>query len=176
MGYRCYEDIKTQASAWQAALAAVESRAEDLEKLFAVESGELLFAACGSPYYLGLANATLWRERLGLRVTVVPASEIMLFPETVLAPARRPLLLIASRSGETTETLRAAETFARRFPGRTILIGCRSESRMGRLADLAIIIPEADEDVIPQTRSFGSMYLAAQYLEYVNRIEEEHVE
>jgi glucosamine--fructose-6-phosphate aminotransferase (isomerizing) len=99
-----------------------------------------------------------------MRVTVVPSSEIMLFPETVLPPAGRPLLLTASRSGETTETLRAAETFARRFPGRTILIGCRSESRMGRLADLAVVIPEADEDVIPQTRSFGSMYLAAQYL------------
>lgn len=70
MSYRCYDDIKTQASAWEAALAAVESRAEDLEKLFAEEPGELLFAACGSPYYLGLANATLWRERLGLRVTV----------------------------------------------------------------------------------------------------------
>src|SRR5215207_3934624 len=39
-----------------------------------------------------------------------------------------------------------------------------AQSRMGRLADLAIVIPEADEDVIPQTRSFGSMYLAAQYL------------
>jgi glucosamine--fructose-6-phosphate aminotransferase (isomerizing) len=88
----------------------------------------------------------------------------MLFPETVLPPAGRPLLLTASRSGETTETLRAAETFARRFPGRTVLIGCRSESRMGRLADLAVVIPEADEEVIPQTRSFGSMYLAAQYL------------
>jgi glutamine---fructose-6-phosphate transaminase (isomerizing) len=165
MSYRCYEDIKTQASAWEAALAAVESRAEDLEKLFAEEEpDELLFAACGSPYYLGLANATLLRERLGLRVTVVPSSELMLFEQTVLPPAGRPVLLVASRSGETTETLRAAETFAERFPGRTILIGCRPESRMGRLADLAIVIPEGDEDVIPQTRSFGSMYLAAQYL------------
>ena len=164
MSYQCYEDIKTQASAWKAALTTVESRAEDFGKLFAQEPDELLFASCGSPYYLGLANATLWRERLGLRVTVVPSSEIMLFPETVLPPAGRPLLLTASRSGETTETLRAAETFARRFPGRTILIGCRSESRMGRLADLAVVIPEADEDVIPQTRSFSSMYLAAQYL------------
>jgi fructoselysine-6-P-deglycase FrlB-like protein len=69
MSYRCYDDIKTQASAWEAALAAVESRAEDLEKLFVGEPGELLFATCGSPYYLGLANATLWRERLGPRVT-----------------------------------------------------------------------------------------------------------
>jgi glucosamine--fructose-6-phosphate aminotransferase (isomerizing) len=35
---------------------------------------------------------------------------------------------------------------------------------MGRLADLAIVIPEGNEVVIPQTRSFSSMYLAAQYL------------
>jgi glutamine---fructose-6-phosphate transaminase (isomerizing) len=164
MSYQCYEDIKSQASAWEAALAAVESQAEDLEKFFAEKPGELLFAACGSPYYLGLANATLWRELLGLHVTVVPSSEIMLFPETVLPTAGRPVLLIASRSGETTETVRAAETFAERFPGHTILIGCRSESRMGRLADLAIVIPEGNEVVIPQTRSFSSMYLAAQYL------------
>ena len=164
MSYQCYEDIKSQASAWEAALAAVESQAEDLEKFFAEKSGELLFAACGSPYYLGLANATLWRELLGLHVTVVPSSEIMLFPETVLPTAGRPVLLIASRSGETTETVRAAETFAKRFPGHTILICCRSESRMGRLADLAIVIPEGNEAVIPQTRSFSSMYLAAQYL------------
>ena len=164
MSYQCYEDIKSQASAWEAALAAVESQSEDLEKFFAEKPGELLFAACGSPYYLGLANATLWRELLGLHVTVVPSSEIMLFPETVLPTAGRPVLLIASRSGETTETVRAAETFAERFPGHTILIGCRSESRMGRLADLAIVIPEGNEVVIPQTRSFSSMYLAAQYL------------
>ena len=164
MSYQCYEDIKSQASAWEAALAVVESRAEDLEKFFAEKPGELLFAACGSPYYLGLANATLWRELLGLHVTVVPSSDIMLFPETVLPTAGRPVLLIASRSGETTETVRAAETFAERFPGHTILIGCRSESRMGRLADLAIVIPEGNEVVIPQTRSFSSMYLAAQYL------------
>ena len=164
MSYQCYEDIKSQASAWEAALAVVESRAEDLEKFFAEKPSELLFAACGSPYYLGLANATLWRELLGLHVTVVPSSDIMLFPETVLPTAGRPVLLIASRSGETTETVRAAETFAERFPGHTILICCRSESRMGRLADLAIVIPEGNEVVIPQTRSFSSMYLAAQYL------------
>jgi hypothetical protein len=70
MSYRGYDDIKTQASAWEAALATVESRTGDLEKLFAEEPGKLLSATCGSPYFLGLANATLWRERLGLRVSV----------------------------------------------------------------------------------------------------------
>jgi glutamine---fructose-6-phosphate transaminase (isomerizing) len=164
MSYRCYGDIKTQARAWRAALAAVDSQAKDLTAFFAERPDELLFASCGSPYYLGLANASLWRERFGLRVTVAPSSEIMLFPETVLPRTGRPVFVTASRSGETTETVRAAETFAKRFPGRTILIGCRPESRLGQMADLAIVIPEGNEDVIPQTRSFGAMYLAAQYL------------
>jgi glutamine---fructose-6-phosphate transaminase (isomerizing) len=164
MSFQCYEDIKTQASAWEAALTTVESRAEDFRKLFAQEPDELLFASCGSPYYLGLANATLWRERLGLRVTVVPSSEIMLFPATVIPRGGHPVFMTASRSGETTETIRAAEIFAKRFPGHMILIGCRAECRLSRIADLSIVIPEGNEDVIPQTRSFGSMYLAAQYL------------
>jgi len=116
MGYQCYEDIKTQAVAWRAALAAVDSLAEDLAAFFAERPSELLFAACGSPYYLGLANAALWRERLNLRTTVVPSSEIMLFRDTVLPPMGRPILFTASRSGETTETVRAAEAFAERFP------------------------------------------------------------
>jgi len=164
MSYQCYEDIKTQAAAWRAALVAVDSLAEDLAVFFAERPSELLFAACGSPYYLGLANAALWRERLGLRTTVVPSSEIMLFRETVLPRGGRPVLFTASRSGETTETVRAAEAFAGRFSGRTLLVGCRPESKLHQLADMAIVVPEGNEDVIPQTRSFGSMYLAAQYL------------
>jgi hypothetical protein len=59
MSFRCYQDIKTQTSAWEAALEATVSRAEDIRTLFTDEPGELLFAACGSPYYLGLANTTL---------------------------------------------------------------------------------------------------------------------
>jgi hypothetical protein len=67
MSFRCYQDIKTQTSAWEAALEATGSRAEDFRTLFADEPGELHFTACSSPYYLGLANATLWRERLVLQ-------------------------------------------------------------------------------------------------------------
>jgi hypothetical protein len=48
MSFRCYQDIKTQTRAWEAALEATGSRAEDFRTLFADEPGELLFTACGS--------------------------------------------------------------------------------------------------------------------------------
>lgn len=164
MSYQCYTDIRTQASAWEAALAAVDDRMGDLRELFADAPTEILFTACGSPYYLGLANAALWRERMGARVTVAPSSEIMLFPDTVLPRDGSPILLTASRSGETTETVRAVETFAARFPGRAVLVGCRPDSKLHALADHSVMIPEANERVIPQTRSFCAMYLATQYM------------
>jgi hypothetical protein len=74
------------------------------------------------------------------------------------SPVERPVLFTASHSGETTETVRAAEAFAERVPGRTLLVGCWPKSKLHQLADVAIVVPEGNEDVIPQTRSFGSMY------------------
>lgn len=163
MSYRCYEDIKGQADAWRAALAAVDGRVEEVRALLGGAT-EVLFTSCGSPYFLGLATAPLWREQVGVDVAVAPSSEIMLFPAATLPRGGDPLLLVASRSGETTETIRAAEAFSGRFPGRTVVIGCRPGSTLDAMADVSIAIPEGYEDVIPQTRSFGAMYLASQYL------------
>jgi glucosamine--fructose-6-phosphate aminotransferase (isomerizing) len=163
MTYRCYEDIKGQASAWKAALKAVDERIEDVRGLIGRSDARMLFTSCGSPYFLGLATATLWREKLGMEVAVAPSSDVMLFPHATLPGDGDPFLMSATRSGETTETVRALETFSVRSSGRAIVIGCRPGSTLEEMADVPITIPEAYEDVIPQTRSFGSMYLASQY-------------
>lgn len=163
MSYRCYEDIKGQADAWRAALAAVDGRVGEVRGLLDGAT-EVLFTSCGSPYFLGLATAPLWRERVGVDVAVAPSSEVMLFPAATLPRGGDPVLLVASRSGETTETIRAVRAFSGRFPGRTVVIGCRPGSTLDAMADVSISIPEGYESVIPQTRSFGAMYLASQYL------------
>jgi glucosamine--fructose-6-phosphate aminotransferase (isomerizing) len=164
MKYQCYEDIMTQDTAWRAALEVVDAREGEIKNFFSGMPDKLVFTACGSPYYLGLANMALWREELGICVTASPASEIMFFPETILPRDGNAVLLTASRSGETTETIEAVKVFAERFPGRTVLVGCKPDSTLERLADLAVIVPEGYDDVIPQTKSFGSMYLACQYV------------
>jgi glutamine---fructose-6-phosphate transaminase (isomerizing) len=163
MTYTCYEDIKDQASAWKAALRVVDERVEEVRGLIGRSGTRMLFTSCGSPYFLGLATATLWREKLGMEVAVAPSSEVMLFPQVTLPGDGNPFLVTATRSGETTETVRALERFSSRFPGQAVVIGCRPGSTLEEMADVPIIIPEAYDDVIPQTRSFGSMYLASQY-------------
>lgn len=164
MEHCCYQDIKTQPEALSAAIAAVDAAYPQLEEILAEKPTELIFVACGSPYYLGLSNAALWRERAGIAASAIPASEVMLFGESALPKEGRPLLLTASRSGETTETIEAVKAFEARFPGRSVLIGCKESSTLGDLVAAEVIVPEGYDDVIPQTRSFTTMYLAAQYL------------
>ena len=138
-----------------------DERVDEVRGLIGRSDARILITSCGSPYFLGLATATLWREKLGMEVAVAPASEVMLFPHATLPDEGNPFLVIATRSGETTETVRALEAFSARFPGRAVVIGCRPDTALEEMADVPITIPGAYEDVIPQTRSFGSMYTAA---------------
>ena len=93
MSYRCYDDIKNQAGAWRSALVAVDERVEDVRALVGDLLEDVLFTSCGSPYYLGLANALLWKEELGTRASVFPSLEAMLFPKATLPHDGAPLLL-----------------------------------------------------------------------------------
>lgn len=164
MTYRCYEDIKTQSESLYAALDAVDAVYPEVEGMLEGDPTEVAFVSCGSPYYIGLSNASLWRELAGVPAAAFPASEFMLFGDSSLPRRGSPFLITASRSGETTETLEAVKLFERRFPGRSVLVGCKENSALGDVATAQIVIPEAYEDVIPQTRSFTAMYLAVQYL------------
>ena len=139
--YKCYEDIKGQASAWKAALRTVDERIEDVRGIIARSDARMLFTSCGSPYFLGLATATLWRENLGMEVAVAPSSEVMLFPDATLPGDGNPFLVIATRSGETTETVRALEKFSSRFSGQVVVIGCRPGSTLDEMADIPSLYP-----------------------------------
>ena len=70
MTYRCYEDIKGQASAWKAALRVVDERVEEVRELIGRSGARMLFTSCGSPYFLGLATATLWRALVHAEICV----------------------------------------------------------------------------------------------------------
>lgn len=92
-----------------------------------------------------------------------------MYPETVYgeneagASAQRPHFLVAiSRSGETTETLRALELYRDRFGGESLVITCYPESSLARVAKYTLVTKEADEESIAQTRSFTSMFLLLQ--------------
>jgi len=103
-----------------------EGSLADVRKPFR-SATEWLFVGCGSSYYLALAAAASWSEITGVRARAIPASELLLFPDLVLggtgagtggagrgAVDREKIAAVAiSRSGRTSETVRAAQVLER---------------------------------------------------------------
>jgi glucosamine--fructose-6-phosphate aminotransferase (isomerizing) len=156
-----YKEITTQTEAWAQALEI--TRAMPLPG--AKNYRQVLFTGCGSTYYLSLSAAALYQELSGGAARAVPGGELLLNSQTVLPAinadlSSKTLLVAISRSGTTTETVKAVERFKAEKRGEVLVISNYNEA-LSKLGDFNIIIPKGQEESVAQTRSFASMYVAA---------------
>ena len=163
LGERTYAEILSQPETWTAALDCFARGEAALMRLLHDAPERVIVTGCGSTYYLALTAARLLRYA-GRDAIAVPASELLLYPDAVLLTGKAYLLIAVSRSGSTTETVRAHETFRQRRAAPVISVTCDSESPLARAADLTIAIDAAAEESVAQTRSFSSMCLVLQQM------------
>lgn len=158
-----WQEILSQPQAWRATLEDFAARRPAL-KAFLEQAGYDHVAAvgCGSTYYLAQSAASTLSHWTGMPTRAYPSSEVWLLPGTI--PGGRSLLLAVSRSGTTTETVRALERFRETAGGWVLTITCYPESPLAAGADFALVAPHAQEQSVAQTRSFTSMLLLAQAL------------
>lgn len=152
--YHTYNEILSQTSAWAQALDVVS--ASDSPE--AGDYDQVIFTGCGSTYYLSLAAAALYTELTGRSARAVSGGELLLNPQTVLTD-QQTLLFAISRSGTTTETVKAVEKFKAGKRGDIVVVSNYDEV-LSRLADVNIVIDKGQEQSVAQTRSFASMYVA----------------
>ena len=150
-----YTEIKSQTDAWAQALevtrAVILPDAEKYE--------QVIFTGCGSTYYLSMAASTTYQELTGRSARAVPGGELLLNSQIILTD-QKTLLVAISRSGTTTETVKAVEKFKKENRGDVIVISNYDEV-LSKFADVNIIIPSGQEESVAQTRSFASMFVAA---------------
>jgi glucosamine--fructose-6-phosphate aminotransferase (isomerizing) len=153
--YATYAEIKSQTDAWAQAL--------DITRALALPDAKnyemVIFTGCGSTYFLSLSASALYQELTGRAARAIPAGEMLLNSQTVLTN-QKSLLVAISRSGTTTETVKAVEKFKKEKHGDVIVISNYDEV-LSRLADVNIVIDKGQEESVAQTRSFASMYVAA---------------
>jgi len=161
--FSTYHEIKSQSGAW--------AQAMDLTSTAplpqAEEYDQVIFTGCGSTYYLSLAAAALYQELTGRLARAIPGGELFFYPHTIISWdanfPHRTLLVAISRSGTTTETVKAVEKFKEEKRGEVLVISNYHED-LSRLADVNIVISKGQENSVAQTRSFASMYVAASAL------------
>jgi len=164
-GQHTLQEILSQPATWRETVRQFERNAE-LMKAFETFSteGPWLFVACGSSYYLSRTIAAQWTKLLGAVCTAVPASELLFARQEVLQRTGARQVVLVSRSGKTTEVLRAAEWLKATATVRTMGLTCSESSVLEELCTHTLKMPWADEKSMVMTRSFTSILLAFERL------------
>jgi glutamine---fructose-6-phosphate transaminase (isomerizing) len=160
-----WNEIQSQGSVWQAVLEELRDGRviSDILRV-AQDKREWLFIGCGTSFYLAEAAALSWTMLTGQPARALAASEILLFPKLTEAEGSDLQAVVISRSGKTSEAVRAAKALRQELRAPTIGITCAENSELARVCDSAIVLRTADEQSTVMTRSFTSMLLSLQVL------------
>jgi glucosamine--fructose-6-phosphate aminotransferase (isomerizing) len=120
-----------------------------------------LFAGCGSSYHLAQAAASTFRILLNVSAQAVAVSEILFWPEPVINAKSDVFPVLISRSGRTSEVLRAAELFGQRGV-KYMALTCDA-NELAQISERTLQLPVFEHGVV-MTASFTSMLLALQYI------------
>jgi glutamine---fructose-6-phosphate transaminase (isomerizing) len=123
------------------------------------KDGPWLFVACGSSYYLSRTIAAQWARLFQTGCTAVPASELLFAPQEVMRRTGARQVVLISRSGKTTEVLRAAEWLKASAAVQTLGVTCNESSVLEQTCMHTLKLPWADEKSMVMTRSFTSILL-----------------
>ena len=160
-----WNEILSQGQVWQSVIDEM-SGSEVFEAILAASSGkrEWIFVGCGTSFYLAEAAAVSWTLLTGQPARAIPASEILLFPKLLQSEGTDVQAVVISRSGRTSEAVRAANVLKKDLRVPTVGITCTPGSELERACEVSIVLRAADEQSTVMTRSFTSMLLALQVL------------
>jgi glucosamine--fructose-6-phosphate aminotransferase (isomerizing) len=159
------DEILSQPRCWTECLLALDQM-EAIRRICShlPPDGEWLFVGCGTSYYIALSAAASFASITGMPARAVPASEIMFFPDIVLGQRRTIIPVLISRSGKTTEVVKAAQYLETQRGIRTIAVTCYREEQLAQISSLPIVLEPAAEKSTVMTRSFSSMLMALEFL------------
>ncbi|HYA64835.1 MAG TPA: SIS domain-containing protein [Candidatus Sulfotelmatobacter sp.] len=160
-----WNEILSQGLVWQTVLDQLQDSLV-IENILGASKNkrEWVFVGCGTSFYLAEAAAISWTLLTGRAARAVPASEILLFPKLFQAEGTEIQAVVISRSGRTSEAVRAVNVLKNDLRIPTLGITCAENSELERVCDLSIALRAADEKSTVMTRSFTSMLLTIQLI------------
>lgn len=164
LGAHTAAEIASQPERWQASLDHFAASGELRQIALALaQQRRWLFVGCGSSFYLAQTAAACWRAVTGLEARAVPASELLLFPQLSWDQEAPWQPVLISRSGTTSEVLRAADWLAEQSQP-FLAVTCTAGEALERRAAVSLRPVAAAEESTVMTLSFTSMLLALQLL------------
>jgi len=163
--FNTWKEILSEGDLWQSVIKTL-SDSSLLETILhsSAAKREWLFVGCGTSFYLAEAAAVSWTLLTGQRARAIPGSELLLFPNLFLPDASHIQAVVISRSGRTSEAVRAARVLRQNLQIPTVGITCAPHSELEQACEFCLVLEAADEKSTVMTRSFTSMLVALQVL------------
>ncbi|GGE26363.1 glutamine--fructose-6-phosphate aminotransferase [Marinithermofilum abyssi] len=159
-----FDEIRRQPELWEQTLTQGKQETDRIRHLFhQLQVDEVILTGCGTSYYLAITAAAVFQEWT-IPSRAIPASEMLLVPDTVLIPGTKTLVIAASRSGSTTEVVKAVQRLRSRPTVTTWGLTCHPDSPLTQAAHQSWTLPHAKEKSVVMTGSFTSMLLFLQWI------------
>src|ERR1039457_5682671 len=114
-GQHTLNEIFSQPQCWSACLSKLAASTElRVAAQLARPGAEWIFVGCGTSYYLAQAASSSFNY-LKLAARAVPASDLLMYPALTLHAGRDYIPVVISRSGRTSEAVRAAQMLEKHY-------------------------------------------------------------
>jgi glucosamine--fructose-6-phosphate aminotransferase (isomerizing) len=171
-----YKEIMHQPTTWLQTIDLVLSKRESIKLNFSqVQPEEVVFIGCGTSYYISIAAAATFQEQTGITARAVPASDIFLKPDAFINKDKRTLMIASSRSGNTTEVVRAIEFVQTNKLAECISITTNPSSQMAEKTESTIILPYAQDKSVVMTSSFTNLLLCSLLISGIVSNDEDYI-
>lgn len=122
---------------------------------------------CGSSYSLAKSAATLLSQQAGIPATPIAAGDLLVNFPAYKRTLEHSAILLLSRSGATSEVVRAAALCKQQFGSRILSICTQAGAPVEAHTDLDLILPWAYDKAVCQTRTVSNLYIALLGLAYI---------
>jgi len=130
---------------------------------FILESDLIYFIGCGTSLYLSLSASRFFTLKTKKETKFLPGGEIFFASnENVGNKYLKKSAILISRSGESTEVIKAGEVF-RKMNIPTLGITLEPESSLTKISNVSMILPFREESIV-MTKSFSGILLSLELI------------
>jgi len=158
-----FNEISQQPEVWQDIIRIMNEKRQELAAWFRQEAfAQVLYMGAGSSYCAAMSCARSFISLTGATSFAFPSIDVFASKKLPYDDRRKSLLVVFSRSGQTTETIWAIDRIKEQSKNTKIMVICpHKESEMIAKADFPIVIEKAKEEAVMSTKAFTSFLFAS---------------
>lgn len=158
------QEIFSQTEALDMTRELLMAHQDELRQFLQQPCRSLVFLGCGSGYMLSRSGAAAFSLHTDKKAVALAGGEVLLDPGHYKNIFADSLVIITSRSGETSEIVLTLQAMKQQADFRTLGILAARDCTLEGLLDLALTIPWAFDQSVCQTRTISNFYYALMML------------